>query len=150
MLADYTELRGLRASLRQVLDAQSLTPGEELDDVAERMTIIATELATNALVHAQSPAAVRLGRGRSAFVLDVADDRPSSAPRIAEQRPAGAGGHGLAISQELSLDMGWYITGATKHVWAQIGIPRRAPRISVFGLDAVVRCLRKIGGQSHY
>lgn len=150
VLADYTDLRSMRTTLRQTLDTQSLSPGRELDDVAERMMIAATELASNALRHAGCPAVMSLSRTRTAFILDVADDRPFASPRIPEERREGDGGRGLRIVQELASDTGWYVTGGNKHVWAQFRIPRRcrrlqAPRISVFDLDTFVRLFRRIG-----
>ena len=148
VLADSTELRLMRLALRQALETQSLA-GRELDDVAERMSIAATELASNALRHARCPAVVTLSRTRKAFLLDVADDKPLASPRITGERPGGDGGRGLMIVQELAIDTGWYVTGGSKHVWAQFGIPRRgrrphAPRISVFDLDRFVRLFRRI------
>jgi len=150
MVADYGQLRLLRAQLRQAVDAQSLLPGRELDDVAERMTIVATELATNALQHGQSHALVRLSRSAKAFVLDVADDLPSALPQVADAPTLEAGGRGLRITQELALDTGWYVAGGRKHVWAEFAIPRRArrfqaPRISVFDLTTLRRLLRRLG-----
>lgn len=54
LVNDYTELRPLRESLRQTLQAQPVLSHSDSRDVIERMTIVATELATNALLHAQS------------------------------------------------------------------------------------------------
>jgi hypothetical protein len=141
----------MRVSLRQALDTQALVPGRELDDVAERMVMAATELASNALRHAECPAVVTLSRTKRAFILDVADDKPFSRPRIIDERPDVVGGRGLRIVQELAVDTGWYAADGRKHVWAQFRIPRRgrrlqAPRISVFDLDAFVRRFRRIRG----
>lgn len=141
----------MRVSLRQALDAQALIPDRELDDVAERMVMAATELASNALRHAECPAVVTLSRTKRAFILDVADDKPFALPRIIDERSDVVGGRGLRIVQELAVDTGWYTAGGRKHVWAQFRIPRRgrrlqAPRISVFGLDAFVRRFRRIRG----
>lgn len=150
VLTEYTQLRPLRVSLRQALDARALVPGKDLDDVAERMSIVATELATNALIHASSQATVQLSRTSTALILDVADNLPSVAPRLAEGRPQGSGGRGLHITQELSTDTGWYLTAGSKHVWAQFALPRRhrriaSPRISVHDLLTFVRLQRRIG-----
>ncbi len=138
----------MRASLRQALDTQALLPGGELDDLAERMAIVATELATNALRHGQSPAVVRLSRSVAAFVVDVADELPSAPPQIVEEGALGTGGRGLRITQELARDTGWYAMDGRKHVWARFRIPRRirrfqAPPISIPGLRIFVRGLRR-------
>ena len=150
ILADYAELHLLRAGLRQVIDAQALTPGRELDDVTERLVIVATELTTNALNHANSEAVVGLSRTRTAFILDVADELPSVAPQMVEQHPSRAGGRGLHITQELAVDTGWYLTSGSKHVWAEFTIPRRSrrsvlPKIPVCDSRAFLRLIRRIG-----
>jgi serine/threonine-protein kinase RsbW len=150
VVADYPELRLLRVGLRQALDTQALIPGKELDDVVERMAIVATELATNALTHARSDAVVRLSRTKKTFVLDVSDDLPTVPPQMAEDRPPAVGGRGLHITQELATDIGWYRANGRKHLWAQFNIPRRsrrfqAPRIPVFNLKTLIRLLRRIG-----
>jgi serine/threonine-protein kinase RsbW len=150
VVADRTELRPLRVSLRRALDTQSLIPGTELEDVAERMTIAATELASNALRHARCPADVTLSRTKKAFLIDVADDQPFFSSRDAGELSAGDGGRGLTIVQELADDAGWYIAGGRKHVWARFCIPRsirrsHAPRIAVSGLHGFIRRFRRIG-----
>lgn len=135
VLADYTELRRMRAGLRRAVADQVPDGDDDLDDLIERMTIVATELATNALSHARSEAVVRLSRSRTALVLDVADDLPSVAPELAAPRPTGAGGRGLQVTQQLAADLGWYRDGGRKHVWARFRLPRRrgfpAPWVSV-------------------
>jgi anti-sigma regulatory factor (Ser/Thr protein kinase) len=149
-VTDFGELRALRTSVRRVLQTQSGLAGPALEDVAERMTIVASELATNALLHAGSPSVVTMSRARRAFVLDVADDRPSAVPEITERRPAGAGGRGLRLTADLAGDCGWYRDEGTKHVWALFDVPRRrrvlqAPRIAVPGLATLLRRLRRSG-----
>ena len=145
---DYTELRPLRESLRQTLQAQPVLSHSDSRDVIERMTIVATELATNAMLHAQSPTVVRLHRSTAAFILDVADDQPTSPPHIAEDRLPEASGLGLRTTQEWASDAGSYVYEQTHRVWAQFAIPRPsvlpAPRIAVPGLGRLVRCLKRI------
>jgi anti-sigma regulatory factor (Ser/Thr protein kinase) len=148
IVSDYQELGLMRASLRQAIDTQALLPGVELDDLVERMAIVATELATNALRHGQSPAVVQLSRSVAAFMVDVADELPSVPPEVLEEGALGAGGRGLRITQELARDTGWYAVDGRKHVWARFHIPRRirrfqAPPISISGLRACVRGLRR-------
>ena len=112
VVADRTQLGLLRTSLRDTLDTQSLLAGDDLDDLVERMTIVATELSSNTLRHARSPAVVTLSRTKNAFVLDVADDRPSAPPRVTDGS-TGMGGRGLRIVQALALNTGWYATAWT-------------------------------------
>lgn len=117
-LAGPADLRGLRASLHQALTGHALVDGESLDDIPERVVLVATELATNALRHGRPPTIVRLLSADGSFILDVADHDLTSVPELADTRPIGAGGQGLQIARTLSLDVGWYATTKTKHIWA--------------------------------
>ncbi len=150
VLIDASELRSLRAALQRALDEQLLVPGRESDDVAESIGIVATELASNAVRHAQSPAVVTLSRNRETLILDVGDDQPSSVPRIADAPPGGHGGRGLKIVGQLAMRTGWYVAGGRKHVWAQFRVSpssRRwhTPRVAVPGLGRFIRMFRRIG-----
>lgn len=112
------ELRELRASLHTALTGSPHLDGR-LDDVPEKMVLVATELATNALRHGRPPTVVRLFADGDDFILDVADNDPEVLPEYADARPPGAGGLGLRLAEEFSLDIGWYTTDVTKHVWAR-------------------------------
>jgi serine/threonine-protein kinase RsbW len=112
------ELRGFRASLHAALTGSPDMPGE-LDDVPEKMVLVATELATNALRHSLPPTVVRLFAVDDHFILDVSDHDPTILPEFADARPPGAGGLGLRLAQQFSLDIGWFVTDRTKHVWAK-------------------------------
>jgi serine/threonine-protein kinase RsbW len=116
------ELTSLRASLHRAITGEALPENGSLDDVPEKVVLVATELATNALRHGLPPTIVRLGRVDDHFVLDVADHDPTEAPEYAEDRAPGAGGLGLYLARKLSLDMGWYVTDGTKHVWAEFPV----------------------------
>ena len=149
MVADSTHLAPLRAALREEISALLPTAGRERDDLAERMTIVVTELASNALRHGRSTALVQLSRSATAFVLDVADEAPEVAPQILDGGASGAGGRGLQIAQELTSGMGWYVEPDCKHVWVQFRLPRQvrrrqAPRIPVFDLKEYLRKRRRL------
>lgn len=151
ILVDYTDLQSMRADLRHVLDPQHVSSRVEFDEVAERVAVVATELATNALRHTRSPAVVFLNRTRRTFVIDVVDDCPQAVPAVVDQRLLTAGGRGLQLTTALASDAGWYADEYAKHVWAQISMTRRrrvvqAPRIAVPALDALLRSLRRISG----
>jgi serine/threonine-protein kinase RsbW len=124
VLDSFGELRLLRASLHKALTGQPLPDGGTLDAIPEKVAVVATELATNALAHTRPPTTVRLNRTETAFILDVADYDPDVPPEFAEGRPAGAGGLGLQLARELALDIGWYVDGDVKHVWAEFPIPQ--------------------------
>jgi serine/threonine-protein kinase RsbW len=122
-LERFAELRVLRGSLHQVLVEQPLPEGGMLGAVPEKMAIVATELAANAMAHTRPPTTVRLSRTEWAFILEVVDNSPWVVPRFAERGPVTSAGLGLRLARQLSLDMGWHLLGPAKCVWAQIAIP---------------------------
>jgi anti-sigma regulatory factor (Ser/Thr protein kinase) len=111
------QLSALRAAILAVIAGDGSTVGA-LDDIAENMVLIASELATNALKYAYPPTVVSVLREDDTYLLDVADHAPATAPYVAMGRPAGHGGLGMQIARRLALDVGWYANGAAKHVWA--------------------------------
>lgn len=119
-LDSFTELRVLRAALREAVVEEPVveSPDVDLDDVFDRMAVVATELATNALRHGLPPTVVRLLREDDHLILDVADHDLQATPRLDVDRPLGAGGLGLQLTKTFAIDVGWYITDVTKHVWA--------------------------------
>ncbi|MGX6606063.1 ATP-binding protein [Micromonosporaceae bacterium Da 78-11] len=119
-LDSFTELRLLRAALREaVLESPVVnSPDVDIDDIFDRMAVVATELATNALRHGLPPTVVRLLREDDHLILDVADHDLQAGPHLDLDRPLGAGGLGLQLTKTFALDVGWYYTEVTKHVWA--------------------------------
>jgi anti-sigma regulatory factor (Ser/Thr protein kinase) len=113
-LGTFGELRGLRASLRETIETHSVGVG----DLFDKMAVVATELATNALRHGLPPTQVRLLREDDRLILDVADHDLGTLPKIDDDRPLGAGGLGLRLTKTFAIDVGWYATEDTKHVWA--------------------------------
>lgn len=118
------QLRTLRASLHEAITGQPAPEGAELDEIPEKVVLVATELATNALRHGLPPTIVRLGRAGSVFILDVADHSPDVVPQYTDDRPPGAGGLGLQLAKKFALEIGWYIDDDTKHVWAEFPVAR--------------------------
>jgi serine/threonine-protein kinase RsbW len=108
------QLRGLRAGLRRALTADGDQPAEMLD----RMAVVATEFATNALKYGGPPAVVRLYRTGDSFILDVADRDLGRLPEYAEARPLGEGGLGLPLARALAHRVSWFVTDVAKHVRA--------------------------------
>jgi serine/threonine-protein kinase RsbW len=123
----FAEIRLLRAALRQAVVEQRTLDGGARETVRDRIAIVATELAANALAYTKPPATVELSRTVTTFIVDVSDNDPWVAPRFAEESHPGAGGLGLRMAGKLSLDMGWYLDGGTKCVWAQVAIPAAGP-----------------------
>jgi two-component sensor histidine kinase len=124
-LDSYTQLKQLRVALHEALVGQPVPTDRELDEVPQKMLLVATELATNALTHARPPTVVQLRRTDHTFILDVTDDDPTTMPEIAERDPLRAGGRGLRLARELALDIGWYVDQQIKHIWAEFPLPPR-------------------------
>ncbi|GAA0571713.1 hypothetical protein GCM10010172_65240 [Paractinoplanes ferrugineus] len=118
VLDSTVELTGLRAALGTALRGSDTGDDDRLGDVPERMLLVATELATNAICHGLAPTEVRLLRAGEMFVLDVTDHDPDTVPAPTAASPQDMGGRGLALAQSFALDVGWYSTPSTKHVWA--------------------------------
>jgi len=123
VLDSVTQLKLLRASLHEAVTGEALAEGGSLDEVPEKVCLVATELATNALRHGLPPTTVRLGRAGDRYVLDVADHAPDVVPEYSEERAVGEGGLGLQLSKKFALETGWYVEGDSKHVWAEFPMP---------------------------
>ncbi|GAA2496617.1 hypothetical protein Ahu01nite_030270 [Winogradskya humida] len=123
VLDSPAQLKILRAALHEAITGQVLPVGAVLDEIPEKMVLVATELATNALRHGLPPTTTRLGRNGDRFVLDVTDHAPEVVPEYSEGRALGAGGLGLQLAKQFALDIGWYVESDTKHVWAEFPLP---------------------------
>jgi serine/threonine-protein kinase RsbW len=119
------QLEDLRVALREVATAEVASAGADPADLAERLTIVTTELAGNALRHGRPPAVVAVLRCDGRLLVDVADADARSAPVVSEDRPPGAGGLGLRLAERLSDEVGWFTAAAGKHVWAALPVTRR-------------------------
>ena len=109
-LDEPSQLAHLRAALRDAV-------GDDPPDLSERILVVATELAGNALRHGCPPVTVAL-RADGHLVVDVADGARTDLPVIDAARSPGAGGLGLQLAERLAEDVGWYPDPAGKHVWA--------------------------------
>jgi serine/threonine-protein kinase RsbW len=118
-LGEPGELSDLRRSLRDELSDETIGDAGELADVPEKVVLVASELATNALRHGLPPTVVRLLRADRGYILDVADHEPAVLPSPADDDRHEEGGRGLRIARRLALDVGWYATPSLKHVWAR-------------------------------
>ncbi|WP_255658337.1 ATP-binding protein [Actinoplanes sp. L3-i22] len=123
-IAGAPELQFLRAELQRAAMSRSATAADG-EDLAERLQIVATELAGNALRHGRPPTVVVLHRSNGKLVIDVLDGDAESGPAVADRRAAGAGGLGLLLSERLAEQVGWYPTGDGKLVWASFALPAR-------------------------
>lgn len=109
-LDDAHDLRILRAGLRgEIADAE----------LFDRIAVVATELATNALRHGKPPATVRLLTEPGRVTVDVSDLDLVGEPQFGlRPRPMGEGGLGLLLVRTFATDSGWYRTADAKHTWA--------------------------------
>jgi len=124
-LTSDQDLRRIRAGVERFFAAQ---PGAvEHEDLAQRIGLVATELAGNALRHGLPPITVRLLCDEDCYILDVSDKNLDQTPEptvvLGRTR---AGGRGLHIASSLAQEVCWYTNGDTKHVWASF--PLRPPR----------------------
>ena len=136
--ADFTEVRHwildsvdglakLRGSLFRELTGTPYLGSSSLDEIPEKMVLVTSELATNALRHGKPPTIVTLMVNGDEHLLDVADHDTSSIPALAEEREPGEGGFGLMLAQQLALDVGWYVSETTKHIWARFSPAHATP-----------------------
>lgn len=117
-LASTAQLRTLRHELADEIGASTSRVRQDLTSTPDKLVLIATELAANALTHGLPPTIVILSRTPEQWLLDVADHDPESEPVYAGARITGAGGLGLHLARQLSLEVGWYTTARTKNIWA--------------------------------
>ncbi len=123
VLDSTAELARLRVAILREVAAEACDPAVVLTDVADDMVLIATELATNAILHGLPPTEVRLLHTDHVYLLDITDHDPVTPPVIAGPRAPGHGGFGLRMALRLAIDVGWYAEDGVKHVWAIMNAP---------------------------
>ena len=112
-LRSLSELVRLRARLRRSLTGSDVVLEPERDHWSERLVLIADELTSNALRHAQPPVATALSRTGDVWMVAVRDSSTGIPPEPAEGRDPGLGGFGLYLIADLSLHHGWFLDRAT-------------------------------------
>ena len=113
---DRALLSGVRERVREALRSWAL-----LDELVDCGVLLATELATNGLVHGKGPVELRLRLTRDRLVLEV-EDEGHHMPR---RRRAGAedeGGRGLHLVSTLADRWGARSTDEGKVVWAEVDL----------------------------
>lgn len=106
-----TELAEVRAFLRE-------TVAEGAKGEPQYGEFIVTELATNAIVHAQSEFTVRVGFTPTLLRIEVSDSSDAP-PRVGRHHPAI---HGLEMVDKLAYDWGYELHDGGKTVWAEVPI----------------------------
>src|SRR5690348_2901173 len=108
----------------------------QLESLTEDAVVIASELATNAILHgtpaatgdtANDPeqACVELSWCLQASrLICVVTDQAGTPPAVAAQDPEAESGHGLQIVGALAVSWGWTVLGSgEKAVWAALDLP---------------------------
>jgi hypothetical protein len=124
-VGEATDLSAVRTALcqRAVEHEVIVDPGVRrplLASAAERVGLVFSELATNALRHGRHPVTVTLARSRDSWLVTVSDAQPDTGPLVVERARNRAGGHGLRLVLQLSRAAGWYRDLRLKHVWAEV------------------------------
>ena len=104
--------------------AAFLEPAEVPLAVIDDVLLLVSELVTNAVVHAGSPAVVRLDADVERIKVAVADRDGEGAPRIAEPQLFSSSGRGVLLVDRLAARWGVEPQVAGKVVWFEL--PRGA------------------------
>lgn len=107
--------------------------GPLLASAAERLGLVFSELATNALRHGAHPVTATLARTFNGWLVTVSDGGTEERPTLRDAQPHRPGGHGLRLVVRLSTAVGWYRLGALKHVWADVPDVPPAQLMSALG-----------------
>ncbi|MCW2819887.1 MAG: hypothetical protein JWR42_2674 [Marmoricola sp.] len=102
-----------RAFVRQTLR------GWGLDRLEDTVTLLVTEMVTNALVHTDGDAGLEL-RHQDGVVRVLVTDSFSRVPHHRAQDPDATGGRGLLVVGALALEWGVEPSGEGKTVWADV------------------------------
>ncbi|MFC3380636.1 ATP-binding protein [Couchioplanes azureus] len=118
VLDERSQLPTLKASLLDVVIQQRPLAQYAIGTV-DKMMLVATELAANAITYGLPPTVVRLFADGPSLIVDIADHDTQIPPEFADAQPPGAGGLGLRLALKFALAVGWYATDTTKHIWAE-------------------------------
>jgi len=87
---------------------------------AKALELAVSELATNVILHANTPFVVTVERLSDGVRVGITDDNPT-VPRIRDMESATITGRGLAIVRSLSRYVHVEATGPGKTVWCELG-----------------------------
>ncbi|MFI1729385.1 ATP-binding protein [Streptomyces acidicola] len=107
------------------IQAWGVRLGEEERDAIK---LVASELITNAVVHATGFVTVGLHLNEERLLLDVHDSNPEP-PRQQVITEDDEGGRGLVLVEFLAARHGWQPTNMGKRVWAEFDVPAPAPAV---------------------
>ena len=118
---DFPGLVEAVRSARKEIDQVCLDNGIELD-VVEHVSLVASELVTNSVMHAATSVRVTLEKWQNSLRLVVEDENPAE-PVVTSNDAESEGGRGLHIVNELCQDWGFEATAEGKKVWAAFSRP---------------------------
>ncbi len=91
-------------------------------DVVEHVSLVASELVTNAVTHAASHVRVTLEKWQNSLRL-IVEDASQEEPSVQAIDDSAENGRGLHIVNELSQEWGYELTHDGKKVWAAFSRP---------------------------
>jgi anti-sigma regulatory factor (Ser/Thr protein kinase) len=89
--------------------------------------LIASELASNAILHASSPFSFALLWERGLLAMEVTDEVPGELPPVQPAPPQQASGRGLWLVDQLTSRWGCTPLADGKRVWCELPAPARPP-----------------------
>ena len=101
---------------------QGTLQGWMLDGLTQSIELLASELVTNALLHARSDVELRLRRFDGRVRLEVSDASPAPPRRRDSYGAETVGGHGMLLVEELADDWGVERHRSGKIVWCELSI----------------------------
>jgi anti-sigma regulatory factor (Ser/Thr protein kinase) len=111
-----------RRFVRQALERWSL------GEVTETAELLASELVTNAVVHAGTPAVLTVRLRAPYLLVEVADGSDRAPVPVAE--PGAENGRGLQLVEQVAASWGHEALREGKVVWFALSVPERARPVS--------------------
>jgi anti-sigma regulatory factor (Ser/Thr protein kinase) len=90
-----------------------------LDEAVEDAELLVSELVTNAILHARSPATVRIDHTPPRLRVAVCDSSPSP-PRVRDYGPDAVTGRGMLLVDRIARRWGVEMNGNGKCVWFEV------------------------------
>lgn len=112
--ADPAAVRQVRQAVRAVCERVGLA-----DDACETAVLLASETATNAIIHGRSEARIRITGQPGRLRFEVADDNSRHPTRPAQDTDA-LDGRGMAILETLAAAWGVSEDAIGKTVWFEV------------------------------
>lgn len=98
--------------------------GERLGPRADEIVLLVSELVTNAMLYAGSPATVRIDLGDDLVRVEV-EDESADLPRVCAPAPTDEHGRGVRLVAQLAARYGWTALGTGKRVWFELDLDER-------------------------